>query len=456
MVFSSLVFLFGFLPPCIMIGTLLHRRIDLQNLFLLFVSLLFYAWGEPRRVLLFVITIFLNWSLVILSARADSDKGRKTLGIAAITIDILILFWFKYAGWLGRGIGLEIGSATLPIGVSFYIFQAISYVADATLLGKYEAEKSPVNVGLYIAFFPQLIAGPIVRYEEMRDQIRNRRMTLDRFEQGCFRFIFGFCKKVLLADTVAVIANRAFSLGGDLTSSFAWIGAIAYTFQIFMDFSGYSDMAIGLGAMFGFKIPENFNCPYRASSIRDFWRRWHITLSVWFRDYVYIPLGGSRKGDRRTILNVAVVWLLTGIWHGANWTFILWGVIYGALVLTEKIIDIDRHIREWNSVKRVAYRMFSLLAIMLLWVLFRAENISSAAAYVGSMFKFGSEGISEAVLYISEMKWSLIGCTVLSVVPYDKINRKRTVLWPMILILFLVSVSYLVKGTFSPFLYFNF
>ena len=346
MVFSSLIFVFGFLPPVLILSFLFRRWINIQNAILFFASLLFYMWGELEYIWLFILTILLNWLLTLIAGQNKNILLRRIIGTAAIVFDILILFWFKYAGWIGNAFGCSIGSAILPIGISFYIFQAVSYVADVTLLDKYKAEKNPVNVGFYIAFFPQLIAGPIVRYKEIKEQIRDRRMTIDLFEEGCFRFIFGFCKKVLLADSMAVIVNKAFSAETKLTFSFAWLGAVAYTFQIFMDFSGYSDMAIGLGAMFGFKIPENFDNPYKAQSIRDFWRRWHITLSVWFRDYVYIPLGGNRTGRWRTIFNIAVVWLLTGFWHGANLTFVLWGMIYGCLVLLEKALNIDEKVKK--------------------------------------------------------------------------------------------------------------
>ena len=278
MVFSSLVFIYAFLPVFVLLATAMRRWISIQNIVLLIASLIFYSWGEPKYIWLFSGTVFINWFLVLSTTYIKSKRIVRAIGFSTIILNLLILFWFKYAGWIGRAFQLSIGSAVLPIGISFYTFQAISYVADVTLLEKYEAERNPFNVGLYIAFFPQLIAGPIVRYEEMREQIRNRRMTLDGFETGCFRFVLGFCKKVLLADSMAVIVDKAFTAGDGLTFPFAWLGAIAYSFQILMDFSGYSDMAIGLGGMFGFRIPENFNIPYRASSIRDFWRRWHITL----------------------------------------------------------------------------------------------------------------------------------------------------------------------------------
>ena len=349
MVFSSLIFIYAFLPICWIAALITCKWTKAQNVALFILSLLFYAWGEPKYIWLFLVTIFMNWLMVLVgSIISDNTKisiPKSSVGIITIILDGLILFWFKYARWISGMFGLDLGLSVLPIGISFYTFQAISYVADVCLLNKYKAEKNPVNVGLYIAFFPQLIAGPIVRYEDIREQIKKRKMTLDGFEVGCFRFILGFCKKVLLADSMAVIVNKAWSSGDELTSTFAWLGAVAYTFQIFMDFSGYSDMAIGLGSMFGFVIPENFDCPYKASTVRDFWRRWHITLSVWFRDYVYIPLGGNRRGEIRTVMNIAIVWLLTGIWHGANWTFIIWGVVYGVLVFAEKTLKIEAKIK---------------------------------------------------------------------------------------------------------------
>lgn len=419
-------------------------------------SLLFYSWGEPKYIWLFLGTITINWLFVLIGTRLKSLKSRKLIGAITIALNLLILFWFKYAGWIGGFWNLNIGSIVLPIGISFYTFQAISYVADVLLMNKYNAEKNPVNVGLYIAFFPQLIAGPIIRYEDMQYQIRNRRMSIDAFESGCFRFVFGFCKKVLLADSMAVIVNKAWSNVTELTSLFAWLGAIAYTLQIFLDFSAYSDMAIGLGGMFGFTIPENFNNPYKAKSIRDFWRRWHITLSIWFRDYVYIPLGGNKISEKRTIVNMAIVWLLTGFWHGANWTFVIWGIAYGILVITEKLLKIDD--KNAGSYKWIGllYRLFTLLMIVLLWVVFRSDNIGDAMSYIGKMFNFSADGLSQTILYISEFRWAIVISIILCFFSMDKIKEKRTWLWPLMIVLFVVSISYLVKGTFSPFLYFDF
>lgn len=468
MVFSSLIFVFGFLPFCIIGGFITRKNIQIQNVFLLIMSLLFYAWGEPKLIALFVATIFINWFLVLLSSKNKSLKLRTGIGIFTICIDLGILFWFKYASWIFNGINALSGfskafpEVILPIGISFYTFQAIAYVVDVTMFGKYEAQKNPINVGLYIAFFPQLIAGPIVRYEDIAEKINNRKMSLEEFSQGVYRFIVGFCKKVLLADSLAVIVNHAFEMlpEGNLTTSFAWLGAIAYALQIFLDFSAYSDMAIGLGHMFGFTIRENFNKPYKAKTIRDFWRRWHMSLSYWFRDYVYIPLGGNKKSEIRTYINLAVVWLITGIWHGADLTFVFWGILYGALIIVERRLNIESWIEKRISIKSL-YRCFTLLMILLLWVIFRADSLRVAAAYISCMFSFEEikNGLWTTIFYLSEFKVEFLVTLIICFYP-DISEEKQTVLrdfsWPIMIGLFICGVSYLVKGTFSPFLYFNF
>lgn len=455
MVFSSLEFVFCFLPV-VLLAVVLVRKTQFQNWLLLCASLVFYSWGEPKYVFLFAATILLNWALVWLADSRTNSRVRKIIGVLAICLDAGILFWFKYAHWIGSMVGFSIASSVLPVGISFYTFQAISYVADVTLMNKYRAERNPAHVGLYISFFPQLIAGPIVRYEEMSEQIKSRRMTMNSFEEGSFRFIIGFCKKVLLADSMGVIVNRAFGSVSALASFFAWLGAVAYAFQIYFDFSGYSDMAIGLGKMFGFNIPENFRDPYHAKSIRDFWRRWHITLSIWFRDYVYIPLGGNRKSGARTVFNIAVVWLLTGFWHGANYTFVLWGVIYGCFVLFEKTVSMDRILSQRGALFRGAYRIITLLIIILQWVIFRANGIRQAGEYIVSMFSFGADDLDIALLYLNEYKWAFITSLAVCFIPLEKLNEKRVFTWPLILVFFICGISYLVKGTYSPFLYFHF
>lgn len=470
MVFSSMVFIFGFLPITL-IGTFIFQRCNkIQNTFLLLMSLLFYAWGEPKYVLLMMLSIALNWCLA-LGIDADGRKKwqRNILLIIAIVFNVGSLFVFKYLTW-----GIAIVNSTfgcsvpyrdiaLPIGISFYTFQALSYVIDVWRQDV-QAKKDMIGVGLYISLFPQLVAGPIVRYGDIEKQLSYRKISLEGFSDGITRFMCGFTKKVLLADNVAVIADKAFAMNkaNELGGAFAWLGAVAYTFQIFFDFSGYSDMAIGLGKMLGFSLPENFNFPYKAHSIRDFWRRWHISLSSWFRDYVYIPLGGNRKGNRRTYVNLAIVWLLTGIWHGANITFVLWGAIYGLLIIFERMINIEEKVKN-NRVVGVGYRIFTCVCIIILWVLFRAENINQACLYIARMFDWSKwlDNISLVLLYISEYKWELTACVVCSLVKWpNKFQQQSSILETIKMLLlymfFIISISYLVKGTYSPFIYFNF
>lgn len=470
MVFSSLIFIFGFLPITL-IGEFVFKRYNkIQNMFLFLMSLLFYAWGEPKYVLLMLLSIALNWCLA-LSIDTDGRKKwqRNVLLIIAVIFNVGCLFVFKYLIWgisiVNSTFGLSVPyrDIALPIGISFYTFQALSYVIDVWKQDV-RAKKDIISVGLYISLFPQLVAGPIVRYGDIEKQLSYRKLSLEGFSDGITRFMYGFTKKVLLADNVAVIADKAFAMNkaNELGGAFAWLGAVAYTFQIFFDFSGYSDMAIGLGKMLGFSLPENFNFPYKAHSIRDFWRRWHISLSSWFRDYVYIPLGGNRKGNRRTYVNLAIVWLLTGIWHGANITFVLWGAIYGLIIIFERMINIEEKVKN-NRVVGVGYRIFTCVCIIILWVLFRAENISQACLYIARMFDWSKwlDNISLVLLYIGEYKWELIACVVCSLVKYpNKFKQQSSVLETIKMVLlymfFIISISYLVKGTYSPFIYFNF
>lgn len=470
MVFSSTIFIFGFLPIVLLGVLLLRKHIVLQNYFLFAVSLLFYAWGEPRCVFLMILSILVNWLLALaIEANEKRPFWRNFYLILAIVFDFGCLFVFKYFSWSVRMINrvfqcaLPFREIALPIGISFYTFQAVSYVIDVWRRDV-KAKRDVVGVGMYIAFFPQLIAGPIVRYGDIEKQISERKITLAGFSDGITRFLFGFVKKVLLADNIAVIANKAFALNAndELGGAFAWLGAIAYTLQIYCDFSGYSDMAIGLGKMFGFSLMENFNYPYKAHSIRDFWRRWHISLSGWFRDYVYIPLGGNRKGERRTYLNLAIVWMLTGIWHGANVTFVFWGIMYGVLIMLERLLNIEARIQR-SKLVRVGYRIFTGVVVIVLWVFFRADNITQAFSYVSSMFNVTRwiDNIELAYLYLSEFKWEMTGCLLCSFVKvrewFEKESGLLDILKMILLyLLFIVSISYLVKGTYSPFLYFNF
>lgn len=466
MVFSSTIFIFGFLPIALLGNILLRKSIKVQNIFLLLMSLLFYAWGEPRTVFLMMISIVLNWGVAILIEQCKKKKSKVILLLLSVVYNLGALFVFKYFTWSMEIFNQITHSShvfreiVLPIGISFYTFQAMSYVVDV-YRGTAKATRSIVGVGLYISFFPQLVAGPIVRYKDIEKQIIDRKILLDDFSDGVLRFLKGFVKKILLADSVAVIVNKAVLLNDlrDLGGAMAWLGAIAYTFQIFLDFSAYSDMAIGLGKMFGFTLPENFNYPYKAKTIRDFWRRWHISLSGWFRDYVYIPLGGNRKSKARTYFNLAVVWLLTGIWHGADWNFVFWGVAYGICIMLERAFDIDKQI-EKSRIIAFVYRILTCLIIIVLWVPFRIEDAKSALYYIQKMFDpIGfSHNIDLVILYLSEYKWELLGCIFCSFIILPKNKNKIWACTEMALIyvLFIVAISYLVKGTYSPFLYFNF
>ena len=380
-----------------------------------------------------------------------------------------IIFIFKYLMFTLTNINnlfnsnIAIPDIALPIGISFFTFQAISYVVDV-YRGKGNVQKNIINVGLYISLFPQLIAGPIVRYETIADQIENRKESIASFNEGIKRFIIGLAKKVLIANQMAVIADYAFELNGDeLSVLMAWLGAIAYTLQIFFDFAGYSDMAIGLGKMFGFQFLENFNYPYISKSATEFWRRWHISLGSWFRDYVYIPLGGSRvKTKKRHIFNLFVVWLCTGIWHGANWTFICWGLLYFVLLVFEKFTsyEIDGKNPRTDWLKHV----YTMIFVILGWVMFRADSISEATHYYSSMFSFNNQIVDDNFIsYIRQFSPYLVAGCVFSTPIMAKIEERMNnkVIYCItevivVLLLLIISISFIVKGSYSPFIYFNF
>lgn len=471
MLFSSVEFIFIFLPIVIFVYyVLLKKSRTLQNIFLTFSSLFFYAWGEPKFVIIMIISILINWYLAI---RVDKKRGNKKsiklLLCMTIIINLSILFIFKYLMFTLTNINnifgsnLSVPNITLPIGISFFTFQAISYVIDVYRKNG-EVQKNPLNVALYIAFFPQLIAGPIVRYETIAKQIKSRQETFDDFASGVCRFMVGLGKKVLLSNTLAIVADNAFNMNSinELSLSMAWLGAIAYTFQIYYDFSGYSDMAIGLGKMFGFSFLENFNYPYISKSISEFWRRWHISLGSWFRDYVYFPLGGSRVDTKKKLLfNLFVVWFLTGIWHGANWTFIIWGIMYFVLISIEKLIGFEKKFNKLSFIKHI-YTMFF---VILGWVIFRSSNITEAFSYMGKMFGVRASGIFDAYFYLNivENLIFIIVATIFSAPIYKIINKKVkenkliALIYVMgMIILFIVAISYILKGAYNPFIYLNF
>ena len=466
MVFSSSIFLFLFLP-CVLFGyyVLFARSRKLQNIFLLIFRLIFYAWGEPSFVLIMLISIIINWyfGIIIDKNRNNNFKARSII-IIMISFNLIIMFIFKYLMFTLNTINsvfaanINVPKIALPIGISFFTFQAISYVIDVYRQhGK--VQKNPLNVGLYIAFFPQLIAGPIVRYETIADQIINRRESIEGFAYGIKRFIIGMGKKVIIANNLAMVAEKSFKMNGNLSVSMAWLGAVAYTFQILYDFSGYSDMAIGLGEMFGFKFLENFNYPYISKSISEFWRRWHISLGSWFRDYVYFPLGGSRVNTKtRLVFNLFVVWLLTGIWHGANWTFIVWGLMYFILIAIEKLTKLDKNIG-WIG------HIYTLFFVILGWVIFNSNSITSAFAYIGVMFGKSSVGIIDGIsrLYIHDYFIYFILGTIFAIPLFDSIKRKikgtrvEMILEIIILgLIILISTLCIVGNSYNPFIYFNF
>jgi alginate O-acetyltransferase complex protein AlgI len=420
MVFSSPTFLFAFLPLCLGIYLVLPRF--LKNTWLLALSLLFYAWGEQQWVVLMLCSIAGNYVLGLL---VDHFRDRRKIAVGVLTATVVfnlgLLGWFKYANflmgnvngglaWLGVG-AIEIDQVHLPIGISFFTFQAMSYVIDVYRRDG-NVERNPLNLGLYIALFPQLIAGPIVRFQDICDQLRDRRTTLDSFTYGIQRFVIGLGKKVLIANVVALPADEIFNLpASELTPALAWLGVICYTFQIYFDFSGYSDMAIGLGHMFGFRFLENFRYPYIARSITDFWRRWHISLSTWFRDYLYIPLGGNRVSKGRNYFNLWLVFFLCGLWHGASWAFVVWGLYHGALLVLERLFLGDL----LNRLGRVVQHLYTMLAFMVGWVFFRAETLPEAGAMLAAMAGFadGDGSVYYPAVYLNrEVLLTLVIATI--------------------------------------------
>ena len=456
MLFSTIPFLYFFLPSVLFINNVLLRKdINYQNVFLLLSSLFFYAWGEPTFVFVMLLSIVLNWGFGIW---VDKKREYKTwILFLMLLFNLSLIFVFKYLMFAMNVINevfdthMRVPIINLPIGISFFTFQSISYVIDI-YRHHGEVQRNPLNVGLYISFFPQLIAGPIVRYETIAAEINNRKVTWNDFTDGVERFIIGLGKKVLLANNFAVIADHIFSLLPEyLDLPLAWLGAISYTLQIFFDFSGYSDMAIGLGRMFGFHFLENFNYPYISRSVSEFWRRWHISLGSWFRDYVYIPLGGNRVVKPLVYRNLFVVWLLTGIWHGANWTFIVWGLMYFVLLAFEKFTELEK--RNFHILGHV----YTLFFVVVGWVIFRSETLTDAWNYLHVMFTPSIPDSSPLFLfYISEYKWWLL-CGLFFSIPI--VNRSK--LHPVInsiwcIVIFFLCLVYITKGGYNPFIYFNF
>ena len=468
MVFSGLPFLLWFLPAVLLLYFLL-RKTPLRNAVLCVFSLLFYAWGEPVYLILMLLMIAVNYmAAVMMDGRFRERKGaRRALLIVSLVVDLGSLAFFKYGDFvlinLESLFGLplpRIGLA-LPIGISFYTFQIISYIADV-YRGEIKAQKDPVKLTTYVCLFPQLVAGPIVRYQTIAEELDNRRETLPLFTEGLHRFIIGLGKKVVLANNMALIADTVFDTAGMNTGVIAWLGAAAYMLQIYFDFSGYSDMAIGMGKMFGFRFLENFNYPYIASSVTDFWRRWHISLSTWFRDYVYIPLGGNRVSPRRNRLNLFIVWMLTGLWHGAEWTFVLWGLYYFVLLSIEKSAAGKRVL---DKVPKVLRHILTLLLVLLGWVIFRAPTAAQAFGFIGGMF---TPSGTSPLLVLNEHRDilfplflllpSMVAATPLCAKLCGRIPEKvkEPLRTAFDVLLYFACIALLLNASYNPFIYFRF
>jgi alginate O-acetyltransferase complex protein AlgI len=472
MVFSNLVFLFLFLPVTLLLYYISPRV--LKNVVLLIASLVFYAWGEPKYILVMLFSIFMNYLFGVAIAQANGTGWKKAAITLAIVFNLGLLGFFKYSDLLIQLVNEALGTKIvylhldLPIGISFFTFHAMSYIIDV-YRNQAKVQRSIFDLSLYITLFPQLVAGPIIRYNTLENPLHNRTHSVDKFAEGIRRFLIGLAKKVLIANEMGKVADYVFGLQADhLTTSLAWLGIIAYTLQIYFDFSGYSDMAIGLGKMFGFDFDENFNYPYISRTVSEFWRRWHISLGLWFRDYVYIPLGGNRVSKWRLYINLLIVWSLTGFWHGASWTFLAWGLYFGIWIVLERLFLADF----LERLPRVVSHVYLLVIVMFGWVFFRADNFDFASQYIHALVGFGADGYGPgyALFELSNVIHifiiAIIGAT--PILPY--LNRVLGRKWPawntssvfalgrisVLMVLFMLVVMMLVNSTYNPFIYFRF
>ena len=467
MLFSSITFLFYFLPAVLLLYFLTPP--SGRNVVLFISSLLFYAWGEPVYVVLMIFSTLLDYSMGrLVEANRGSRRAKLFLGVS-LAVNLGLLGFFKYGDFLITNINslfhsrIPLLELPLPIGISFYTFQTMSYTIDV-YRGEVKAQKNLIAFGTYVSLFPQLIAGPIVRYQTIAEQMQNRKIKTDDFAEGIKRFICGLGKKVLLANNVGLLFETITENGVDKVSMVgAWLGIAAYAFQIYFDFSGYSDMAIGLGRMFGFTFPENFRYPFTAKSITDFWHRWHISMSTWFRDYVYIPLGGNKKGFKRQLINLTVVWFLTGLWHGASWNYVLWGMFFGAILILEKVFIIRKNI----SVPVVLGHVGTSFILAFSWVLFAFENRLEMTGYLRCMAGIRTAFCDRHTLYLLLSYFPMllicgIGATPLPKQWYQRLveaekNKLLTVAEPFSLtVVMVLSVAYIISDSYNPFLYFRF
>lgn len=462
MVFTSINFLYYFLPTVLILYFIVPKKY--KNLLLLISSLLFYFYGEPKYIILMIIEIVLAY----FEARLIEKYKSKEIFIFSIFIHVLLLCIFKYTNFLITNINgifntnISLLNIVLPIGISFYTFQIISYLVDV-YKEKVKAQKNYISLATYVSLFPQLIAGPIVRYETINDELDNRKQTFNDFSSGISRFIIGLSKKVLIANILGELCN-IFILSNEKTVLFYWIYGISYSLQIYFDFSAYSDMAIGLGRMFGFHFMENFDYPYISKSITEFWRRWHISLSSWFKDYVYIPLGGSREGTFKLIRNILIVWLLTGLWHGSEWTFVIWGMFIGILLVIEKLL-LNKYIEKLPSIVR---RIYTLFIIMISFIIFSGSNINESFNNIVGLFNFSNPFINKFTIhYLKDyglvliiaifLSTPILKNTIIKLKENKKINNIINILDIIVLLILLVIVtSYLIDSSYNPFLYFRF
>lgn len=468
MVFSSMIFLCAFLPVVVLVYFLIPKQS--RNLWLLLASLCFYAWGEPRYILIMLFSTVFDYCNGR-AIEAAEKKGRKeTLGRAVLVLSAVgnlgILCFFKYTDFvLGTvnsltGAGLGLLQLALPIGISFYTFQTMSYTIDV-YRGETKAQHNIISFGMYVCLFPQLIAGPIVRYKDVQREVDARETTAVGAASGLQRFLIGLAKKVLLANQIGALWEYIQGLhGSDMSTAMAWLGAVAFTFQIYFDFSGYSDMAIGLGELFGFHFPENFDHPYESKSITEFWRRWHMTLGTWFREYLYIPLGGNRRGLARQVFNLFVVWFLTGLWHGAGWNFILWGLYYFVLLMLEKCVLL----RVLERIPKVFAHLYTMFFMVVGWVIFACDDMQVLAGYLKAMFGIGVSAGNALALFEWDICLPFLVILLLASTTLPTRFAKQLVLKPArqpllmayTLVLFVFSLAFLVSGSYNPFLYFRF
>jgi len=471
MIFSSILFIFLFLPIVLGVHFLIAKKY--RNLFILIVSLFFYAWGEYLLVLLMMSSICINYivgNVISEYQNKGNEKQAKAILILGTIINLSVLGYYKYIHFfldslsqIGIDLNIDVSNVTLPVGISFFTFQSISYLVDVyrkTVTG----QKNLISLGMYISLFPQLIAGPIVRYKDIAKEVKSREITTSLFKTGISRFIIGFAKKVLIANNIGFIADKVFAIAPhELSTPLCWIGIICYSLQIYYDFSGYSDMAIGLGKMLGFNFKENFEHPYISKSIREFWRRWHISLSSWFKDYLYIPLGGNRKGKHRTYVNLLIVFFLTGLWHGASWNFVIWGLFHGTFIVIERL-GLIKFLEKTNLLSRV----YTLLVVILGWVFFRVESLEDAISFIGKMFSFSSGTNNYPYLFINNYIIIVALVGIAFSMPLRKyiaqhtesvINNKRMLnmlKYSFLIFIFILSIMELAQTTYNPFIYYRF